>query len=239
VASLELPKAFLARAKAVTAKRAKTVIDHIIKHGSITTEELKVKYGYNHPPRAARDVREQGIPLITFTHIGSDGRTIAAYRFDLKALADVGKLGGRKVLPKVTKKALLQRDGPRCRVCGLEYESRYLQVDHCVPYEVAGESLSDDLNQLMLVCGSCNRGKSWSCEHCVNWTKGKEVKACHTCYWASPDKYHHMALVQIRRVDLGWKGDEVTVYDELREASKKQGLPIQDLLKKILKDSLK
>jgi len=134
VASLELPKAFLARAKAVTAKRAKTVIDHIIKHGSITTEELKVKYGYNHPPRAARDVREQGIPLKTFTHIGSDGRTIAAYRFDLDALADFGKFGGRKAFPKITKKALLKRDGPRCSVCGLEYESRYLQVDHCVPF---------------------------------------------------------------------------------------------------------
>jgi hypothetical protein len=238
VASLELPKAFLARANAVTAKRAKTVINHIIKHGSITTEELKVKYGYNHPPRAARDVREQGIPLETFTHIGSDGRTIAGYRFDLNALADVGKFGGRRAFPKVTKRALLERDGPRCCICGLEYESRYLQVDHCVPYEVAGESLSDDLSQLMLVCGSCNRGKSWSCEHCINGTKAKDVKICQTCYWASPKNYQHMALLQIRRIDLGWMGEEVKIYDRLREASKKQGLPIQDLLKRILKDSI-
>ena len=37
----ELPEWFIAKAKAVTAKRAKTVIDHILKHGHITTEELK------------------------------------------------------------------------------------------------------------------------------------------------------------------------------------------------------
>lgn len=50
-------------AKKVTAHRAKTVIDHIIKHGFITTEDLVDTYGYNHPPRAAGDVRGQGIPL--------------------------------------------------------------------------------------------------------------------------------------------------------------------------------
>jgi hypothetical protein len=233
----EIPKEFLARAQAVTAKRAKTVIDHILKHGSITTEELKEKYGYAHAPRAARDVREQGIPLKTFNAVGRDGRTIAAYRFDLAALTDSHKLGGRKAFPKITKEALLERDGPRCAVCGLEYESRYLQVDHRVPYEVAGESLSDDLDQLMLVCGSCNRGKSWSCEHCINWQETKDIKACQTCYWASPENYKHMALVQIRRVDLGWKGEEVKVYDKLQQKSKKQGVSVQDLLKSILKES--
>jgi hypothetical protein len=60
------PKKFIQQCKAITAKRPKTVIDHILKYGFITTEELKDKYGYNHPPRAARDVREQGIPLETF-----------------------------------------------------------------------------------------------------------------------------------------------------------------------------
>ncbi|MCK4733562.1 MAG: hypothetical protein KAT65_14005 [Methanophagales archaeon] len=47
-------------------KRAKIVVEHIIKYGYITTEDLEKKYGYSHPPRAARDVRESGIPLETF-----------------------------------------------------------------------------------------------------------------------------------------------------------------------------
>ena len=59
------PKEFIKLLQSVKAKRPKTVIDHILKHGQITTEELKDTYGYNHPPRAARDVREQGIPLKT------------------------------------------------------------------------------------------------------------------------------------------------------------------------------
>ena len=35
----KLPKAFVALCKKVTAKRARTVIDHILEHGFITTDE--------------------------------------------------------------------------------------------------------------------------------------------------------------------------------------------------------
>jgi hypothetical protein len=62
MAKPKYPKEFLELCASVTGKRPKTVIDHILKHGHITTEELKNKYGYDHPPRAARDVRELGIP---------------------------------------------------------------------------------------------------------------------------------------------------------------------------------
>ena len=59
------PKEFLDLIRSVTSKRPKTVIDHILKNEFITTEELKNLYGYNHPPRAVRDVREHGIPIET------------------------------------------------------------------------------------------------------------------------------------------------------------------------------
>ena len=49
---------FLKLLDSITAKRPKTVIQHILKHGFITSQELKDLYGYNHPPRAIRDVRE-------------------------------------------------------------------------------------------------------------------------------------------------------------------------------------
>ncbi len=64
--------------KQIANKRARIVIEHILSHGFITTEELEKTYGYNHPPRAARDVRESGIPLETFRVKDTDGRTIAA-----------------------------------------------------------------------------------------------------------------------------------------------------------------
>jgi len=66
-----LPKQFVALCKKVTAKRPRTVIEHILEHGFITTEELKEKYGYNHPPRAARDVKESGIPIEMFHLLGA------------------------------------------------------------------------------------------------------------------------------------------------------------------------
>lgn len=76
----EYPKEFLELLESVTAKRPRTVIQHILKNGYITSEELKDVYGYNHPPRAVRDVREYGIPLVTYRVQGSDGRKIAAYK---------------------------------------------------------------------------------------------------------------------------------------------------------------
>lgn len=51
---LNLPDEFLERLKAITGKRPKTVIDHILQHGFITTEELNEKYGYDHPPSTLR-----------------------------------------------------------------------------------------------------------------------------------------------------------------------------------------
>mgnify|MGYP000914533606 CR=1 len=47
----------------VGSKRARVVVEHIAKNGYITTEDLERVYGYNHPPRAARDVRDAGVPL--------------------------------------------------------------------------------------------------------------------------------------------------------------------------------
>ncbi len=94
------PEAFLALCHSVTAKRPKTVIEHILKHGQITTEELKNIYGYNHPPRAARDVKEHGIPVERVTVTGSDGRKIAAYRFGDPAVVKVRRFDGRTGLSK-------------------------------------------------------------------------------------------------------------------------------------------
>ena len=69
---------------------------------------------------------------------------------------------------KAFKAALVEANGSRCHICFQEYEERYLQIDHRVPYEVAGDVAFDqrDTGSYMLLCGSCNRAKSWSCEHC-------------------------------------------------------------------------
>ncbi|NKQ34992.1 MAG: HNH endonuclease [Chloroflexi bacterium] len=232
----ELPEAFLEKLQSVTGKRARIVVDHILEHGYITTEDLEKTYGYNHPPRAARDVREQGIPLETFKVTSSEGRRIAAYLFG--SLADVrgGMLGGRKALPKALKDDLYAESERRCAVCNGRFAKRYLQVDHRIPYEIAGDSAQPDKNSqdYMLLCGACNRAKSWSCEHCPNWeTKSSQI--CSRCYWAFPQDYTHIALREVRRTDIIWAEDEIQVYNELKDAAKKADSAIPDYVKQIIR----
>lgn len=230
---------FRQRLKAVTGKRAKTVIDHILEHGYITTEELSDSYGYDHPPRAARDVREQGIPLETFKVTGSHGRKIGAYRFGDPASIKVGRLGGRKVWRKKFKDELVELHGCRCAICFTDYEPRYLQIDHCVPYEVAGDASADpNHDDFMLLCSSCNRAKSWSCEHCTNWVTQQDPVVCQSCYWVNLTSYVHIALRQIRRLDITWTEHEVPDYDALRDLCELQQKELPDFVKAVLRNHI-
>jgi hypothetical protein len=137
------PKEFLDLCRSVTAKRPRTVIDHILKHGHISTEELKNLYGYNHPPRAVRDVREHGIPIDTFRVTGSDGRKIAAYRFDDVSKKRFTKLSGRTGLSKKIKEYLIQKYGCKCFIYLEDMVESELQIDHRVPYEISGDGVGE------------------------------------------------------------------------------------------------
>lgn len=237
MARKNLSKEFLKRLSAVKGKRSRTVVDHILKHGYISTEELKEKYGYDHPPRAVRDVREQGIPIETFAIDGSHGRKIAAYRFGDPASVRGSSHRGRIAVPKSIKKALLERCGERCAICRGAFSPTQLQVDHCVPYEVAGEGAGKNAvaEDHMLVCGSCNRAKSWTCEHCTNWSRDRQAQVCLTCYWASPAKYDHIASEAIRRVELVWQGTEVHDHQSISAAAIACGMPLPEFVKEALR----
>lgn len=232
----EPPKELLDLCRSVKAKRPRTVISHILEHGFITTEELKTLYNYNHPPRAARDVRECGIPLETFRVTGSDGRKIGAYRFGKLEKARIKRIDGRTALSKELKDKLISTYGCKCFIYLEEMPEAQLQIDHRVPYEVDGDS-SEKLDQadFMLLCGSANRAKSWSCEHCENWKSKKDRKVCLSCYWAYPETYTHVAMRQVRRIDLVWEGDEVNQYDRLKQDARINGTPLPEFVKEILK----
>lgn len=222
------------------AKRPKTVIEHIIKHGHVTTEELKEIYGYNHPPRAARDVREQGIPLETFRVTGSDGRKIGAYRFGDPKKARFSRLQGRTAFSKEIKDKLLEVQDGKCAIYLEVYDERELQIDHRIPFEVAGDDPNNMNNpeDYMLLCGSANRAKSWSCEHCVNWIEIKKIDICRNCYWAFPEHYNHIAMQPVRRVDIMWSGEEIEVYERLRERTIELQKDIPSYIKELIKKYL-
>ena len=230
------PKEFLDLCRTVTAKRPKTVIDHILKHGYITTEELKEKYGYNHPPRAVRDAREHGIPLETFRVTGSDGRKIAAYRFGDVRKKRFRKLSGRTGLSKKIKEYLIEKYGCKCFIYLEDMDEGELQIDHRVPYEVGGdgESVEQNPDDFMLLSGSANRAKSWSCEHCENWQTLKKKEVCLSCYWAYPEEYSHVAMRQVRRLDLIWQGKDVEQYKKLKTDATESGQAIPEFVKEII-----
>ena len=234
------PKEFLDLCRTVTAKRSKTVIDHILKHGHITTEELKEKYGYNHPPRAVRDVREHGIPLETFRVTGSDGRKIAEYRFGDVSKKRFRKLSGRTGLSKKIKEYLVEKYGCKCFIYLEDMDKGELQIDHRVPYEVGGddESVEQNPDDFILLSGSANRAKSWSCEHCENWQTLKDKKICLSCYWAYPEDYSHVAMRQVRRLDLIWQDKEVGKYEKIKSDAKQSGQTMPEFVKELIEKAI-
>ena len=76
-------------------------------------------------------------------------------------------------------------------------------------------------------------------EHCENWKSTKDKNICLSCYWAFPEKYNHVAMRQIRRVDLVWQGEEVAQYDKLKSDAAKSGMEIPQFVKEILARALK
>ncbi len=226
----------LALCRSVQAKRARTVIDHILKHGIITNEELSELYGYDHPPRAIRDVRENGIPLNTHKVLSpKTGRRIGAYTFGDISKIRAGRLGGRKAFPKRFKQELVEIYGAKDTVTGERLDERYLQIDHRVPYEVGGDD-GGILNPVdfMLLDASSNRAKSWSCEHCENFLIRRNPEVCKTCFWASPENYAHIAGTPSRRVELVWSGQDIADYEQLEAEARALGLEIAAFLKERL-----
>ena len=219
----------------VTSKRPRTVITHILKNGYITTEELSETYGYDHPPRAVRDVRENGIPLETFSVTSNKtGRKIAAYRFGDPSKMVNGRLGGRKAFSKNFKDSLIARYGSRSTLTGEYIEARYLQIDHRIPYQIAGDS-RDSIEDYMLLDASAQRAKSWSCEHCENFTRLHDPKICMTCFWAFPENYEHIAMTQERRLYISWNHEEISEYNALEKAAKSEKISPQNLIKNIIR----
>ena len=234
----EYPKDFLDLLESVTAKRPRTVIQHILQHGYITSQELKDLYGYNHPPRAIRDVREYGIPLVTYKVTGIDGRKIAAYKFGNPGNTKntISKSAGRTVLSKALKQALIEKYGAKCFIYLEKMDETELQVDHRIPYEIGGESDERDVDYYMLLSPSANRAKSWSCERCKNWDV-KDVHFCMRCFWAHPENYDHVAGKPEKVISIIFSGHEIEDYNKLVSLSGKD--TAQAMIKRILHEYLK
>lgn len=219
----------LAAVAKVTTKRGKVLVDHILKHGSVSTEDLETIYGLTDAASAARDVRDAGVPLAKNSGKRETGRQMAVYSFGDPSLIRGDRFQGRKAFAKGFKEVLINKYGAKCAICATPYEPRYLQIDHRVPYQIAGDSgdTARPLEEYTLLCGSCQRSKSWSCEHCDNWREGRQPEICRTCYWAVPEDYTHIALKDHRRLEIVWLGeDEVADHTMLKSLAVKNAIAL-------------
>lgn len=210
------PKEFLEKAHNVNSKRAKFVINEILEHGFCTTKRIQ-EAGYDHPPRAARDVKECGIQLVTerYSDPGAK-RPLGVYIFgDFNADPMASKTAGRQILSDALKQQLIDKYGPKCFIYLEELPKGRLQVDHRIPYEIAGEQDVSDIDNFMLLSASANRRKSWECENCPNWTD-KDISVCELCFWAHPESYSHIACTKGRQVFFRLDNDAaIAEYDGL------------------------
>ncbi len=229
----DLPAEFVAKCKAVTAKRARTVIEHLLKEGFITSQTLRDTYKYNDPRRAIMDVKDLGIPIAMVRTVGTDGRKVGAYQFGDTQEARTNKYFGRSTLGKKLKASLVKRDGALCAIYLKPYPEKELQIDHRVPFQVSGDDPATDqeTEDYMLLSPSANRLKSWSCEHCENFIRLKDPDICARCYWAYPTDYEHVAMKQVRRLDLEWTGDETKDYDLIKKRAENAGQSLPHFVK--------
>lgn len=234
---MNLPEDFKRLLDMVTNKRTRFVIDTILDKGYCSTEDLKNK-GYEHAPRAARDVRELGIPLDTFKIKNSDGKSIAAYKFGdwekNKKNNQLARVSGRTQLTEKLKNALLERYGARCNLYGEQYPAKLLQPDHRIPYEIGGDPVNMlDTDYFMLLSPSANREKSWTCEHCMNWSE-KNIVMCKTCYYAYPENYQHIAGKIERKLNIIFNNEDISLYNEIIKQAELHNLSQQNVIKRMI-----
>lgn len=217
--------------------RSSKALRIMLSNGSVTTGDLNA-LGYGHPPRAIREIREAGIPLLMKWDRTTGGRRMGRYHFGRAEDIRHDRHGGRSALPKAFKDELLRRYGSADCITGAKLEPRYLQVDHRVPYEVAGDAglAERDTSAYMLLDASSQAAKSWSCKHCRNFSELRDPQVCMACFWAYPDGYEHIAMQPIRRTDIVWEGEDVSVHDRLKEIADRRGISMAELLLQLARD---
>lgn len=232
---LKLANEYIERVKT---GRGVLAVKAMLERGSVTTEDLNA-LGYDHPPRAIADVRDNGIPVVTETDRSTSGKRMARYRLGTAEQIRVGHVG-RSSFSKAFRCALLETYGSIDCITRAEHEPRSLQIDHRIPYRVAADAglAAGDLSAFMLLDAKSQRAKSWSCENCENFVSLRDPTICRSCFWAFPEDYRHVAMVEIRRADIVWQGDEVSDYDELARRAQSQSSSIQEFLKALGKKQL-
>jgi hypothetical protein len=232
----EMAQAFVNESKT---GRAVLALKAMLERGFVTTDDLNA-LGYNHPPRAIADVRDQGIPVITESVKNADGRRMARYRLGTAESIRTGQTG-RTNFTKKFRNDLLAKYGSIDCITRATHDPRSLQIDHRVPFRVAGDLglATSDVDAFMLLDAKSQRAKSWACENCENFKATQIVEICNGCFWAFPDTYNHVAMQEQRRTDVVWQNDDVAIHDALKQEAAALEIDLPELLRDLGRSRLK
>jgi hypothetical protein len=61
----------------------------------------------------------------------------------------------------------------------------------------------------------------------------KDKSICLSCYWAYPESYEHIAMRQVRRIDLLWEGDDIEIYERLKQRAVSVEKELPEFVKEI------
>ena len=219
-------------------KRPKAVLTRLLENESVSTYELGV-LGYDQPPRAAQDLKEHGVKLrVTHGKHPETGNRMGIYWLDDEQPLLDGTFNGRQAFPKDFRRKVFNEYQSHCLFCGVALEDSRLQIDHRIPYQIAGEINTNNVAEFMPLCSSHQRTKSWACEHCPNYTV-KNGAVCKGCYWAIPDgPYDHVATIRERRLVLTWSSAEIEDFITLSAAAKDSNQPPSEFVKRILSEEM-
>ena len=146
-----------------TSGRSRHVIEQILEHGYVTTTTL-ASLGYDHPPRAARDVKDRGIPLETVMK-EIEGKKVAHYRFPDEVDALDRTASGRVAISKQFRQEVIEHYGQQDIFTGVVTDFGDLQIDHRIPFHISGDPNPPfNVADFMPVSSAMNRIKSWACE---------------------------------------------------------------------------
>jgi hypothetical protein len=83
----------------------------------------------------------------------------------------------RTSIPLHIQRAVIARDGDKCRRCGVVTE--FLHFDHLIPFDVGGPNTEDNIQ---LLCPKCNtsKGNSIQCRTCGHWMSPEKAR-CTQC----------------------------------------------------------
>ena len=164
------------------------------------------------------------------------GRRIAEYRFGNPDDVVHGRHGGRRALPASLKDSLIDEYGEVDNLTGQPVPARMLQIDHRVPYEIAGDPTFPFItSDFMLLDASTQRAKAFTCAECPNMSGEKSVPTCLSCYWTNPEDHQHVATRPLRRADVVWNADEITDHDALVAMSRDSGVSVPSVIKSIVR----